>query len=320
MNVFRISHPHGSPEGENSTYVFPNRSVIIDPGPPGERPWRRLCDGLSGHGLSVSDVRHIIVTHWHADHAGLAPRLASTADATLHMHELDAPLVREYTSERTQRVERDKVTLERWGVPKTIRKKVSENDTPSPMPDRTPVTGHTDGDTIAGLTLRRTAGHTPGHLAVQAESTLYVGDTLLPMYTPNVGGSDTRTDGESPLETYLDTLDDISSWDVDQHARPGHGAVVSLPERIETTRLHHWERVRRAVESIPEDGHFTPWDVARVLFGEMSGIHVKMGAGEAAAHLEYAASRDFVERVGSNPHSYRVTDLAVDAEEFGDRD
>ena len=319
MSAFRISHPHGSPEGENSTYVFPDQSVVIDPGPPGERPWKRLRNGLDDHGLSVADIRDVVVTHWHADHAGLAPRLATVADATLHMHELDAPLVRDYAEERVRRVERDTDTLERWGVPEAILTAIAESDTPSAMPEQTAVTGHTDGDSVAGLTLRITPGHTVGHIAVQAERTLYVGDALLPMYTPNVGGSDTRTDGENPLQTYLDTLDDIASWDVDQHARPGHGAEVSLSERIDTTRMHHWERVRRTVEAIPEGRDSTPWDVARVLFGEMSGIHAKMGAGEAAAHLEYAESCDFVERVGSDPYSYRVTDVSVDVEELGDK-
>jgi hypothetical protein len=36
----------------------------------------------------------------------------------------------------------------------------------------------------------------------------------------------------------------------------------------------------------------------------MNGIHAKMGAGEAAAHLAFAADRGFAERVGEMPDRY----------------
>ena len=311
MNSFRIAHTHGSPEGENSTYVFPALGVVIDPGPPGAQPWETLRSGLDAHSVDVADVTDIVLTHWHSDHAGLGPRLAAAADAPLHMHERDAPLVREYATERQRRVERDAETLRRWGAPEEIVADVREADIPSPMPETVPVTGHEDGDMVAGLELRHTPGHTSGHVAVRAERTLYVGDAVLPMYTPNVGGSDTRTADGNPLETYLRMLDRMLGWDVRRRARPGHGPAVSLDDRIQHIRANHRKRLVAFIDAVGAAGTATPWAVARARFGDMSGIHAKMGAGEAAAHLTHAAQLGFVERVGHAPVVYRTTDRPV---------
>jgi glyoxylase-like metal-dependent hydrolase (beta-lactamase superfamily II) len=205
--IARIGHGGASPEGENSTYVLPDRGVLIDPGPPGEEAWRRLRTGLEENDIALADIRDILVTHWHIDHAGLAPRLSEAADATIHMHESDAPLLADYAAERQARLQRDTRRLRTWGAPEAVIDSVRDGDTPSPVPDECPVSPHADGDTVAGLELLHTPGHTQGHLAIAAgdvvegygtpwgsrgEPTLFVGDLVLPTYTPNVGGSDTR--------------------------------------------------------------------------------------------------------------------------------
>jgi len=310
--VERISHTAASPEGENSTYVLPDRGLVVDPGPPGESPWETLTAGLRAAELPVDAVEAVAVTHWHADHAGLAPRLAAAADAELVLHEDDAPLVGEYAEARARRVEQDARRLREWGVPDATIGEIVDGDTPSPMPDRCPVRAVTDGDSVAGTEAIHTPGHTAGHLALSTGDALFVGDAVLPTYTPNVGGSDTRL--EPALETYLDTLDGLlERFDGDgsgasPDAYPGHGTTVDLPGRIRTIREHHAERILDAVDALPDaDGDEpgrTPWAVAQDLFGEMRGIHAKMGAGEAAAHLAFAADRGFAERIGEAPDRY----------------
>lgn len=62
MSVHRIAHEGASLEGANSTYVLPDRGVVIDPGPPGETAWRTLRDGL-GDICDLDAIDHVIVTH-----------------------------------------------------------------------------------------------------------------------------------------------------------------------------------------------------------------------------------------------------------------
>lgn len=299
----RIALPVGGPEGGNSAYAFPERGVVVDPGPPGA--WDALADGLADVGLPAADVEHVFVTHWHVDHAGLAPRLADDAGATLSMHADDAPLVGDYAGERERRVERDRRRLREWGVSEGAADAVLSGDSPSPLPDSFPVVELRDGDDVAGLDVLATPGHTLGHAALLEGDTAYVGDLLLPTYTPNVGGGDTRL--SNPLCDYLESVARVRRRaDV---ARPGHGESLSFPARVDEIVAHHDERSRRVAAAVDDaDDPVTPWDVARALFGEMRGIHVKMGAGEAATHLAYLDDRGAVERVGDDPVRY------VDAE------
>lgn len=300
MTVERLPIGAGSPEGTNSAYVLLDRGIVVDPGPPGDAAWADLQGGLRDAGVEIEDVDHVVATHWHADHVGLTPRLAAAADATIHMHERDAPFVAEYEATRERRRQRDKQTLQAWGVPPDRVEEVQSADTRSPLPDETHVESHTDGDTVAGATIRHTPGHTEGHLALSTDGHLFVGDTVLPTYTPNVGGSDTRA--ENPLASFLESLDRLERHGGVLH--PGHGTSLDIPARIDTIRAHHRRRSRRVFDCVTNLERPTPWEVAVELFGEMHGVHVKFGAGEAAAHLAYLVESGDIEEIADAPIRY----------------
>lgn len=298
----RVPVGDGTPEGVNSAYLLPDRGVVIDPGPPTEAAWRSLRRGIDRSPLSLSDVEVVFVTHWHADHAGLATRLAEAAGARVVLHRKDAPLVGDYRVERERRLDRDATRLAQWGVPTERRATVREGDTPSPLPETYPVVACADGDEVAGATVVHTPGHTAGHAALSTPEGLFVGDLLLPTYTPNVGGSDTRLD--DPLAAYLASLSRVGGL-ADGDAEPGHGTTLVVDEEVAAVHAHHRERARRTFETLATLESATPWEVAVALFGELDGIHVKFGAGEAAAHLRRLAALDLVERAAEEPLRYR---------------
>lgn len=300
--MHRITVGDGSPEGTNSAYVLPDLGAVVDPGPSGDASWKRFRDGLADADVSLSELSSVFVTHWHMDHAGLAPRLAEEADATLYMHEADAPLIAEYAAERTRRLDRDARTLARWGVPRDGIEAIRTSDESTPVPDEFPVHPVSDGE-HAGLEAIHTPGHTLGHTAFATDGTIFVGDAVLGTYTPNVGGSDTRT--ENPLETYLHTLGRLRSRT--ETAYPGHGIDLDLSARIDEIRAHHERRSRRVHAVVVEHERITPWEVATRLFGTMRGIHAKMGAGEAAAHLTLLDAIGYVERISADPDTFVPT-------------
>lgn len=302
--MHRIAVGDGSPEGTNSAYVLPDFGAVIDPGPSGDASWKRLLTGLAESDVSLSEVSSVFVTHWHMDHAGLAPRLAEESDATLYMHEDDAPLIGEYAAERTRRLDHDARALARWGVPREEINAIQSRDNTTPVPDAFPVHPVSDSD-HAGLEVIHTPGHTLGHTSFAVDGMLFVGDAVLPTYTPNIGGSDTRT--ENPLETYLRTLGRLRSRDEEETAYPGHGVDLDLRARIDEIWSHHERRSRRIHALVVEHERVTPWEVATQLFGEMRGIHAKMGAGEAAAHLSYLDAREYVERISDDPDTFVPT-------------
>jgi len=304
VDVHRITVTgEGGPEGGNSAYWLPDRGVLIDPGPPGDAVYERLVDGIEERGDAVGDVETVLLTHWHADHVGAAPALAAAADASIAMHERDAPLLADYAAARERRVARDEATLRNWGVPDEHVDSLLAADAPSPVPDTVAVDRLGDGDVVAGLETVHTPGHTAGHAAYRLDGRVFVGDAVLTTCTPNVGGGDTRQG--DPLSAYVRTLGRLEA--VGGRAHPGHGAPFALRERVGSLVDHHRERTDSVIEVLDGAGGMTPWEAAEALFGAMSGYHVKFGAGEAFAHLTFLATVDAAERVGTDPAQFSLT-------------
>jgi glyoxylase-like metal-dependent hydrolase (beta-lactamase superfamily II) len=66
--------------------------VVIDTGLPGSAP--KLEAALGEIGRKASDVRSIVLTHAHPDHAGSAAALRRLTGAAIYMHQEDAALLR----------------------------------------------------------------------------------------------------------------------------------------------------------------------------------------------------------------------------------
>lgn len=283
----------------NSAYLLPERRAVVDPGPPTDAAWRNLRSGLSAAGVDASDVERVFLTHWHGDHAGLLARLHEVSGAAVTMHEADAALVADYERERRRRLDRDARRMREWGVPDSTVSTVIDDDDPSSGVRGVPVEDVTDGAVVDGVELLHAPGHTLGHAAYRVDGTMLVGDAVLPTYTPNVGGGDTRQ--RDALADTLATLDRLERV-APETVAPGHGGPLPLAPRLAAMRAHHEERSRRVRDAL--DGPTTPWEVATSLFGEMRGVHVKLGAGEAAAHLVHLADRGAVEAVDDDPVRY----------------
>lgn len=287
-------------EQENNIYLFEGDGsvVLLDTAISSSVTERQLESGLSNHGYALEDVSDILLTHWHADHAGLAGRIQERSGATVYVHELDAPFVRQDDGVFEDLRESQFDLFEEWQIPAEKRESVSRQLEASrgihgePV-DVTPVR---DGERVEvgdhKFEVVHSAGHTAGHCcfvtSLDGSEALFGGDALLPQYTPNIGGSDPRVD--DPLETYLESLDRISCTDYDT-VFPGHGEIIHDPtERIATTKDHHFERADRIRSIIEQQEPATAWQVSVKLFGPLSGFHVLHGVGEADAHLRFLAN------------------------------
>jgi len=86
--VYRVSH------ARVNSYLIDSEDgvVIVDAGLPSAS--RAILGGVRAIGRESSDVRAILVTHAHLDHAGGLAVLQRATGATVYMHGLDAELVR----------------------------------------------------------------------------------------------------------------------------------------------------------------------------------------------------------------------------------
>src|SRR5918993_699275 len=66
--------------------------VLVDAGTPDDAG--PILDTVGELGRKPTDVRHILVTHCHADHAGGLTQLKEATDAPAYMHPTDAEMIR----------------------------------------------------------------------------------------------------------------------------------------------------------------------------------------------------------------------------------
>ncbi len=343
----RITLDNTEFEGRNNVYLLRGSEVaLVDTGVATASTRDQLRAGLGERDLAFADVDRVLLTHWHADHVGLAGEIQAAGGATVHVHAADAPLVAGDPEARDAMEDRQRELFEQWGMPDEPREQLlaffeasegQQGDGPDVAPfeggdvlaagDRTVEVLHAPGHT-AGLSCfvfdgdseaddpeaddPEADGPDSGGTATDDSDTggqeAFTGDAVLPHYTPNVGGADVRVD--RPLEKYLETLRTVVERDF-ARAYPGHRDPIDDPTaRARAILDHHRERAGNVVDTLSESGPADAWTVSADLFGSLEGIHILHGPGEAYAHLEHLADRDVVERVGDGAY-----DAPADADE-----
>lgn len=156
-----------------NTFVFADPSdtagravTLVDTGLPGGP--KHVLAGLAAIGRQPSDVRRIVVTHAHPDHAGGAAALAGTTGAPVAIHGDDVSFALAGAGPRFDPSTRGGRLMARLGKGTFPPVAVAEE--------------LTDGEVLdGGLHVFATAGHTPGHVALLHEPSgvLVVGDALM---------------------------------------------------------------------------------------------------------------------------------------------
>ncbi|MFP8953964.1 MBL fold metallo-hydrolase [Natrialbaceae archaeon A-arb3/5] len=311
-------------EGNNNAYVLADGDdlALVDTGVATPDCRTELREELAERGYEFADVNDIVLTHFHPDHAGLAGEIQAAGDASVYVHEADAPLVAQDPEAFEAFETRRRESLERWGVPEEPTAELlsfleAATEIQGEPADVTPIT---DGTELAVGGRRLETVHAPGHAAglcafeladgAEAGTEALVGDAILPVYTPNVGGADIRV--ERPLEKYLATLQRLVDREYER-VWPGHRDPIDAPaERARTIADHHRERTANVLDVLAEDGPADPWTVSAKLFGDLSGIHILHGPGEAYAHLDHLRHEDVV---AVEDGEYRLVDPSVELDD-----
>lgn len=181
----------------------PDGVTLVDPGPTSCLP--ALEDGLRQRGLTLRDVRALLLTHIHLDHAGAAGTIVERVPSIrVHVHERGAPHMidpAKLLASATRLYGDQMDTL--WGA-----------FLPVPSANVNMLQGG-ERVAVAGTTLRvaYTPGHAKHHVSYLDETTgtAYVGDTggirvsgdylLAPTPPPDID-----------LAAWRQSLDDIEAW------------------------------------------------------------------------------------------------------------
>ncbi len=325
--------------GDNVIYALPLDAggvVLVDAGPDfdllDEGPtWESALRQARVHGFGPADVRAVVITHAHIDHAGLAARWAR-AGARVLVGAADVPAVLAgRASNEAQRAPR-LAELRRHGCPEELLRHLGTLRGGRRLrwepctPDRVdPVVGD-GGVRLAGgaaLELLGLPGHTPGNLvaSLAAQGDLFSGDTLLPTTIPTAGlhfpaaipgaPGDGDPGARWPsLPPFLRAVERLRALHV-RRLLPGHGETVDDPAGVarlfERFEAHHARRAAR-LRALLADGPATAYELARRLFPRLPAQRIGQAVTEVIGHLDLLEEQGLAEAsdAGAGVRRYRL--------------
>jgi glyoxylase-like metal-dependent hydrolase (beta-lactamase superfamily II) len=302
--IIRLEIPNPFFEGRNQVYLLPSDPfTVIDTGVATQKAFDTVVAGFEQHGLLLTNVKRVLLTHKHIDHIGNAWRIqqASGCEILISEQELHSVQKVDPEGERFKELVRERLTG--WDVPEDAMPTSSEAAGWKWEIEAATASGLADGDRLpqgdGELEVFQTPGHTMGSICVRYGNALFSGDHVLPKISPNVGGGDLRRQGM--LRYYLDSLERIAQLDHEElTVYPGHGEPFeTLRNRCEQLIRHHHHRLEQLTTICRKEDPQTVYQLALRLFGTMNDFHVVLGCAEAAAHLEYLEEEGVVtEREG----------------------
>lgn len=180
--------------GHVNAYVIAHEDgiVLVDCGTAGHPTCViALETALARAGFAPEDVRTLVITHAHSDHAGLAPWVVERSDCEVWMHPdtghfFDA--VREpdrVAAARERRAAQECVPADRLEDCADVREEL-QGALGVVTPDRPLVEGVVVPSDLGGWTVLETPGHCPSHvILVQFESRIAIlGDVVCSAFTP----------------------------------------------------------------------------------------------------------------------------------------
>jgi glyoxylase-like metal-dependent hydrolase (beta-lactamase superfamily II) len=200
----------------------------------------RLESGLRRRGVSLTDIRHLFLSHIHLDHAGAAGVLVRKHPALLvHVSEIGAThLVDPSRLEASARRLYGETFDELWG-----------ELAPVPAENVQVV-----GDSVAGLECFPSPGHARHHVCYLAEDgTMYAGDAAGVRIAPDPVVLPPTPPPDYDLETWLETIDQIERRRPARLALIHFGVFDDVPRHLAELGegLHEW--TGWVEESIAED-------------------------------------------------------------------
>jgi glyoxylase-like metal-dependent hydrolase (beta-lactamase superfamily II) len=158
------------PAGHAYLWQDPDGLTLIDTGLPGSAPL--IAEAIRQAGYQTSDLRQVVLTHFHADHIGAAADVTGWGDVEVLAHHADAPFIRAQAAGPPP-------DLADWEQP--IYDQVMNQLPPQPAVPPRIDRELRDGDEIGfgdGAVTVAVPGHTPGSIALYLprHRVLFTGD------------------------------------------------------------------------------------------------------------------------------------------------
>jgi glyoxylase-like metal-dependent hydrolase (beta-lactamase superfamily II) len=216
--------------------------------------------GLAAEGLRLADVRHLLLSHIHLDHAGAAGALVREHPALLvHVSEIGAPhLVDPSRLERSARRLYGESFDTLWGEL-------------APVPESNV---RIVGDRVLGLDCFPTPGHASHHVSyLDADGTLYAGDAAGVRIQPGRYVMPPTPPPEFDLELWQRTLDEIERRSPERLALIHFGVAEDPQRHLADLRLELYDWAQFVLGGASEDEFVAYCRAELANAGEETGVY-----------------------------------------------
>jgi len=222
VNFELIDLEHLGVSGAIGSYLIADpEPTLIDPGP--STTLDRLTGELERLGLRTTDLRHLVLTHIHLDHAGASGHLARRSpELTVHVHSDGLPHMADpgrlvSSTRRTFGDAHDRLWGDVLPVPRAQLVAVESEDWKAP----------------ARLRSIPTPGHIVHHRSYLSEDdgTLYSGDSMGIILGEGAPGHPPTPPPSLDLEDWLETLERLGEYDPERIAVTHFGVHGDFHER-----------------------------------------------------------------------------------------
>lgn len=306
-NIYRIELPlPDNPLKTLNSYLIKGaeKNLLIDTGFNRQECYNVLISALNELNVSLEKI-DIFVTHLHADHSGLVPKLIRK-NTIVYSSKADGTIINKCNTEEYWHEMESKYYLH--GLP--ARNENAKTRTHPGWKFRAKedisFTYVNDGDVLNvgeySLRLIHTPGHTPGHMCLYDEKKqiLFSGDHILGDITPVIT---IDFNHKSPLTEYLKSLNLVKQLPI-KHIFTAHRRRIADPyKRIAELEEHHKKRLEQVI-NILKDGAKNAFDTAGEMTWKISAKNWDefpiqqqwFATGEAMAHLLYLWENNILNR------------------------
>jgi glyoxylase-like metal-dependent hydrolase (beta-lactamase superfamily II) len=291
--------------------------LLIDTGTNTAATATTLRASLAQLGVAFADLRYVVITHFHSDHAGLAGLIQQDAAAQILMHADSKRFLGMWSDEEGQGpvYMAPETFFLQHGLPeaslqvfRAMRQRFRTLTLPFQVTRQV-----NDGETLQvggkEWTVVFTPGHAVGHICVYCPQLrlAFTGDHLLQRITPNISIHSDRhplglQERYNPLRDYLLSLERTRALGFTL-GLPSHGPPLTDPQgRTDELLAHHNARLQTMLEAL-DHGPRTAYDIARHAFpNRHDPFDHWLMLGETLAHLELLEMRQQITRLHEDGH------------------
>ncbi|MBU8908304.1 MBL fold metallo-hydrolase [Desertibacillus haloalkaliphilus] len=280
-----------------------NYLCLIDAGIDNESCWDQLVTTLSSHGLKVTDITHILLTHHHHDHVGLVNRITENHPIPVYAHHQSIPRLHRDDDFLKIRVKFFEQLYHEMGCGQQGEKQVQHID--NARKKNTHLKVNTDIlplnhlDDILDFQVLEVLGHAPDQIAFYHpdKKWLFAGDHLIEHISSNaIVEPDQNGQRKQTLIEYIESLKTCLNLDVST-VFTGHGEHIKNHKELIQKRLTRIDEKSEQILNLIKQGHSTGSEIAQTFYGDKYKSQFSLVMSEIIGQLDYLESKNKVEKV-----------------------